>query len=154
MHACFFTPGPPNFGLSLQKMQVPQSSVRRQAGQSIQRTPLLRGGCPLGVDALSTWGVVFFEGHRGLCDWRTDDDGVLEGSGEVTNARCNFISPSFIAASPCSTYESLVATSRSISPSSFASRSLRFVPLTLVPLFLSDILSLGKTPATTSIKSV
>ena len=77
MQACFFTPGPPNFGLSLQKTQEPQSSVRRQAGQSMQRTPLLRGvwGCPPGDEVLSlSWaskGVVLSEGTLALWDCRT-----------------------------------------------------------------------------------
>ena len=155
MHACFFTPGPPNLGLSLQKMQVPQSSVRRQAGQSMQRTPLLRGGCPpLGVDALSARGVVFLEGHLGLCDWRTDSGGVLAGSGAETNRRWNFTSLSSFSASSCSPGEPLAPTSRPIPPSSFAPRSLRFVPLTLVPFFLSDISSLSKAPTAGSIKSI
>ena len=42
MQACFFIPGPPNFGLSRQKSHCPQSLGRRHAAHSMHRTPLLR----------------------------------------------------------------------------------------------------------------
>ena len=142
MHACFFTPGPPNLGLSLQKTQVPQSSVRRQAGQSMQRTPLFRSGCPPGeaVNGVSNSerrGVVFLEGTRGRCDWRTTDSGVLAGVAEGSSSSSFTGSPSSpLSCCSAAVCDSESAITRPLLPSSLA---ILLAPLPLASSFFTSL---------------